>query len=330
MTFERRMMRIVEKGDAEEFYFIVFNSSLDGFEGPGYLGYIFYILFFTQLIQAYSKYIINNLSIASREKIRRNLISRLHIIRRSYFNLLSDYEWDFIRKYGFDEDWIRSKVLSRNIGTKVDNIYYSAYFKEVRRIMESERRKASSEFKTLYKLYTSLMKTGIEISLIFAWILYLYTYLFQILRGNGELDDIVDASLENGLHRKIIHNLIKMSRLYGYDEKWVSRTFKYAMFVLSKNVDLEVNNGNIEVKVLGSWPPILLLYSFIVMGVKPSARDMMDAQKPMCRLCRLFWIGVLGYFMDNEIKVVLHTFKIRHGLCILKLEAIKEAGEEAT
>ena len=66
----------------------------------------------------------------------------------------------------------------------------------------------------------------------------------------------------------------------------------------------------------------------MVLGKKPSAEDIKRAQKPMCRLCRLFWIGIYMY-NGKEVGITEHSYSVKEGRCFMRFEIIKEASSEA-
>jgi len=332
MKFERRMKRIVEKGDIKELYRILYESSLDEGEGPGYMGYLFYVLYFTQLIQAYYKYINKNLSLTSRENLRRSYIGKIHIIRKGYISIFSNYEKKFMKSYNIDSEWIKNKILSRRLDTKIDNYYYSIYFKQVRRFIEKYKYGFNLDYERLYRLYISLVKLGIELFLIYSWTVYLYSHIFHFLRNNEDLENIYKIAEEEGVPRKLFNILVKMAKTYGYDSDWVINTIKYIPLIFSVNSKVEYSSKSdsikINIEIMGAWMPNILLYTFMSFGVKIKALELRDAQRPMCRICRLFWIGIYSSLYGSEIKVLDHTYKYNKGICRISLEAIKES--EAT
>ena len=319
ITYSRRYGRAFDNSGWRGVVYLTYASSLDDtydypyyesieFNGPGYLGYLFYMIYdMNVMYQVYSR-ISEKLGTGRLEKVRNRLRSRIPYIRRAFQEFFTGFEIEFMKEYGWNLRNFLSRIISLNFEKEVRDDYYVKEFEVFNRVLMDNRLKYNFTQEMFHKIYRRLIRFGIGISLSHRLRLLEYTSFFYYARDvlNGyEYDDLVDGyELFHTLSERYGLNYLVDKGLYPH---------RYSIIVWRGRLELSSTNTS-DIMFIGDSCIFPLLANRIPSMYRSvySVGDIRDTLMPICRICRSL---LSSFIVSRGYRVDISDHRVRNGQC---------------
>ncbi len=317
MKFEKVFATALESRDYKQLQDILENFSLNGGDGPGYFGYLFYSIYDINLIIEQHNILIKELNLYGREYFKRNHIKNIRLLRRSYIRLLSIQEQKFMKKYDITEEWLRIKILGRTPSMKIENYYYKILMEDIESKLKDGVQR--NHINLIRESLVRAIKLGIELCLLLGWFLLYMVYSYSVLKRIMDKDDIIELFLESDFKKYAVKILYQLSEYYSINTGKILRFLPHRLHVISLNTYGSIEKNSSTVSWLGvierCWIRVFMIYLYRTGLTNEEDLDV------VCEVCLLSWEGVYDYISHSFEKVDISNIKKDDNVCYLNIKA---------
>jgi hypothetical protein len=259
----------------------------------------------------------DSLNLYGKEYIKRSQLRGIRLLRRHFTKLFTIRETRFISKYGIDSEWMRVKVLGRAPWTKIDNYYYRVVVGEaidsLRDCVKRGDRKGLAE-----NLY-SLVRIGIELTLLFSWLHFVLLYIYNIITKVMDVDGIVRVFGESKFKGMSIKILYELADYFNISISILLRMFPHKNHIHSFNSYGKVVKKGYTVDWVGY---IERCWSIIFTGYLYKAGIVGDFNlHVVCRLCIMNYEALYEFVPNGFSEVDISSEKDEKYMCVIRIEA---------
>ncbi len=328
ISYSRRYGRAFDNAGWRGVVYLTYASSLNDafdypyyesieFNGPGYLGYLFYMIYDMNVMYHVYNRISEMLLRSDLDRVRNRLKSRLPYLRRAFQELFTRFELQFMKEYDWNFQRFLSRIISLNFEKEVRNEYYIKEFELFNRVLLDGRHKYSFTQEAFQKIVRRLMRFGIGVSLnhrlrLLEYISFFY-YARDILNGY-EYEDLVDGyELFNSLSERYGLYYLVDRGLYPH---------RYNVIVWRSRLELGGPKSN-DITFTGDSCIFPLFVHRIPQIYRSSydARDIRDTLMPICKVCR----SLLGRFIVSRgYNVSIADHRVRNSQCRIVYTVYRE------
>jgi hypothetical protein len=317
MKFEKEFGDAWESRDYKRILHIFEGHSLNGGEGPGYRGYLFYSLYEINLATARYRSLSENLSYYGKEYLKKSYIKSIKSLRRSFIHMLSIREQRFMARYGLNEEWLRVKILSRTPSMRVENYYYKVLLDDISRLIgEGARRSNNGKVREGMR---SSIKMGIELSLLLAWFLFLNIYALKMVEKLLDRDEVERIYMESCYGEASIKLLYKLSGYFSIGLSNALRFFPHKLHTHSISSYGSVKRGAESILWMGfverCWSHVFLLH------LRKSGLIEDDSIGLVCEVCMVSWRSLYKYVRSGFSEVEVSNGSKGKMVCVIRINA---------
>ena len=317
MKFEKMSAAALETHDYKQIQDIFENFSLNGGNGPGYFGYLFYNIYEINLVIIQYNILITELNLYGKEYLKKNHIKNIRFLRRSFIRLFSIQEQRFMKRYGVTEEWLRIKILGRTPSMKIENYYYRVLMEDIdSRLKEGVKK---NNLNLIREALFQAVKLGIELSLILGWFLLYMIYSYKVLKKIMDNDDIIELFLESNFKEYIVKILYQLSEYYSMNLGKILRFLPHRLHVISLNTYGSIKKDKFTITWLGvierCWVRVFALHLY-----KSGLTDEEDVTIP-CKICLMSWEAIYEYISHDFEKVDIDNIQKNKHMCYLNIKA---------
>ena len=291
IKYSRKYGRAYDNGGWRGVLYTTYSSSLEDtvdypifdtaeYRGPGYLGYIFYMIYDMNLMYRVYREIASRLLRRDLDDIHSRLRSKHHYIRRAFKDMFTSYELSFMNMYGWDINRFLSRIVNLSFMYEVPNDMYSREFKRIWHLVNDSR--LNYDFPTEYymKILTVLMRFGIGISLYHRLRLLEYSSFFyygrEVLNGI-DFDTVIDG----------YEIFISMARYYGMEYLIERDLYPHRYSVILSKGFLELGGGNdVVFKGYSCIFPTIARHLPDIYRTRYNVNMVRKTLMPICKICR--------------------------------------------
>ncbi len=328
IAYSRRYGRAYDNAGWRGVMYLTYASSIDDafdypyydsfeFNGPGYLGYLFYMIYDMNVMYNVYLKISESLLRSDLDRIRSRMKSRLPYLRKAFQELFTRYELSFMKEF----DWNLSRFLSRMIyitfEKEVKNDYYIREFKAINTYLSNTTLKYNFTQEAFQKFLRRIIRFGIGISLAHRIRLMEYVSFFYYARDvlNGyEYEDLINGyKLFNYLSDKYCFDFLIDKGLYPH---------RYNVIVWKSRLELGGKSSS-EITFYGDSCIFPLFVNRIPSIYRTSykAGDIMKTLMPICKVCR----SLLGSFIVSKgFNVSISDHRVRNSQCRIVYSVYRE------
>lgn len=317
MRFEKELISAWDNHDYKRIRDAFENFSLNGDEGPGYTGYLFYNIYEINLIIFQYNVLSSELNLYGREYLKRNHVKNLRFLRKSFVRLFSIQERRFMKKYGLSDEWLRIKILGRTPSSKIENYYYKVLIDDINSSLDIGVKRNDPVL--IREVVSKTIKLGIELSLILGWFLFYIVYTYSILKRIMDVDEIIDHLIERGFKEGVVKILHHLSEYYSISLIKILKFLPHRLHLISLNAYGSIKKEESHMIWLGvierCWVRIFTIHlnkSGLIEGNDSSL---------LCKVCLMSWDAVYNNVSSNFEKIIIDNIQKDKGMCYLSIKA---------